>query len=319
MEFPLVTVICLCYNHERFIREAVESVLHQTYKNIEIIIVDDCSTDGSQTIIRDLVQKHPQLFFLPLPANSGNCRAFNKGLQMARGNFVVDFSTDDVMMPQRIEKQVACFSTLPRDFGVVFTDVLYIDEASNPLYQHFDYLFKNKLLRKIPEGDVYTDILRTYFVSSPSMLVKREVFDFLKGYDESLAYEDFDFWVRSARKFRYALLKEVLTKVRKTGNSLSTRAYVRGSLQVHSTYQVCRKAVSLNRTDEDKKALIQRVRYEHRHAVLSGNYVEAEMFFNLLKQIADIKWSDHILKFLGQTGLSFSGLRKFYQKMRYRN
>src|SRR5690606_27795969 len=103
-------------------------------------------------------------------------------------------------------------------------------------------------------------------------------------YDESLAYEDFDFWVRSARTYKYAFQPQCLTKVRKVKASLSSKLYSKGDKQLESTYRVCLKAAHLNRSKQDKRALIIRLRYEARHAVLTSNQKEAKLFFDLLQQ-----------------------------------
>jgi glycosyltransferase involved in cell wall biosynthesis len=317
MDSPLVTVICLCYNHERFVREAIFSVLEQTYENLEIVIVDDASTDRSSFEIQNMVGGLPEIKLVPLERNVGNCAAFNQGLAVATGAFIVDFSTDDVMMPERIEKQVNFFRTLDQSHGVVFTDVLYIDEKSQPLQKHFDYLFKKNLISTIPTGDVYADLLRTYYVSSPSMLVKREVFEDLQRYDETLAYEDFDFWVRSSRNFKYGFLNEVLTKVRRSDHSLSRKAYSKGDSQLHSTYIVCRKAQALNRTESENEALVSRVRYELRHAILTENYQEADLFLTLLKELTPLNSWDSLLTSLLKMRLPLSRLRRLYHGLRY--
>src|SRR5882757_911922 len=142
MEFPLVSVVCLCYNHEAFVREAIASVLSQTYANIQVIVVDDCSTDGSVAALQEATSRHPQpVQHLFLKQNVGNCSAFNAGLKLVAGDFVIDFSTDDVMEPDRIEKQVSFFMKQSERVGVVFTDAVYIDENGTSVKNHYDYLF----------------------------------------------------------------------------------------------------------------------------------------------------------------------------------
>jgi glycosyltransferase involved in cell wall biosynthesis len=315
---PLVSVICLCYNHENYIREAVESVLAQTYSNIEIIIVDDLSTDASRGVIMRIVGDHPSIKYLPLDKNHGNCAAFNRGLALAHGEYIVDLATDDVMLPERIEKQVAALQKLDHSWGVVFTDVLYIDHDSQPLFQHYPYLLEKQLIKQVPQGDIYRELISTYFISAPSMLVRRKVFEQLNGYDETLAYEDFDFWIRSSRIFKYAFLNEPLTRVRKTSRSLSRKAYVPGDQQLHSTYKVCRKAQALNKSSDENDALRKRVRYEFRHAVLSGNFAEANRFLGLLTELGTLNRHDNVLKFLLKHKIGLPRLRRAYQRLRYR-
>lgn len=317
MNGPLVSVICLCYNHDRFVREAVQSVLSQTYPRIELIIVDDASTDHSRQVIDELVAENPAIRFLPLDKNQGNCGAFNQGLRYARGEYVVDLAADDCFVPERIEKQIRCFEKAGHEYGVVFTDAQYIDESGKYLNRHYAALRKNGLLTDVPQGDVYATVLEKYFICAPTMLVRREVFEFLNGYDECLAYEDFDFWIRSARHFKYAYIDEVLTLVRRTGGSLSTRLYRPGDRQAHSTYVVCEKAWRMNKNATEHLALVTRLRYELRQCAFTGNSVEAGEFFQLLKKCGAARVPDRFLLFLSRLPLSLSAVRAIYLKMKY--
>lgn len=316
MTAPLVTVICLCYNHQRFVREAISSVLRQTYSPIEIIVVDDHSTDGSADEIRSFLKNHPDIKFLALPENVGNCRAFNDGWKIAKGDFVVDFATDDVMLSDRIAKQVQYFES-HTDVGVVFTDAEYIDENGHIIREHFQHLKSHGLLAEIPEGDVYADVLKTYFICGPTMLVRRQVLEKLNGYDEELAYEDFDFWVRSARYFRYGFLDDKSTQVRIHRNSLSQRWYRPGDRQVHSTYLVCKKAMKLNANESENDALAQRLRFEIRQCVFSGNREHAVLFYELLGTLGKRDLLSAVMMMVNRLKLPLSGLRNWYHRIRY--
>ena len=317
MDQPLVSVLCLCYNHARFVREAIDSVLAQKYSNIEIIIVDDASTDASKFEIEALIKMHPSIRFIANKSNVGICKAFNIAFAISKGEYVVDFATDDVLHPDRISEQVNLFSTLDDSYGVVFTDAIYINESGDPIREHTEYLLKKRLINRIPEGDVYSDLLQTYFIASPTMLVRRAVLEQLHGYDESLSYEDFDFWVRSSRVFRYKYLPEKLTHVRRSPNSLSRGWYTPGDPQLHSTYMVCLKAKELNRNEAEAKALINRVRYELRQSVFSDNRSEAVLFYKLLLTLENPTLSYHFLYFLNTLKFPLSGLRRIYHKLRY--
>ena len=317
MEPPLVSVICLCFNHARFVGEAVRSVANQTYKHLQIIVADDHSEDESATEILKLKSEFPSLLVLLLPVNVGNCKAFNEASKLVTGDFVIDFATDDVMLPDRIEKQVRYFEKCDQHVGVVFTDATYINEDGEFLRNHFGYLFSKNLITHVPQGDVYRDVLSTYFIPGPTMMFRREVLDRLGGYDEGLTYEDFDFWVRSARDFQYAFLDEKLTRIRKVSQSMSTGWYVPGDRQLHSTYLVCRKAQQLNRDKGDQEALIKRVQYEFRQSVLSGNYSEADLFLSLLEELNGIGTRDKILAFAKRHRIPLTALRRWYHILRY--
>lgn len=287
MSNPLVSIIALSYNHSNFIEEALDSVCRQTYLNLELIIVDDASTDDSAALIEAYLQKQAVSFpvkTILLKENLGNCAAFNRGLALAQGKYVIDFATDDLLLPQRIAQQVACFEDLSLDYGVVFTEAEYIDETGKHLWFHYQERLKQ--LRPIPTGEIYAQVVARYFISSPTMMIRKKVLDEMGGYDERLAYEDFDFWVRSARKWKYAYLDICTTKVRKHWRSMSTQQYQKGDSQLYSTYLVCEKALVMNSNSEENTALVTRVRYELRQAIIHRSFREMELLFQLHQQIS---------------------------------
>lgn len=314
---PLVSVIGVCFNHERFVLEALESVRSQSYPHIELIIIDDGSTDGSVSKIKEWVNKNPDAHFIDLKTNHGYCKAFNKALAQAKGDFIIDFATDDVLGQKKIELQVNYFLSLDKDYGIVFTDAEYVNANGNYLRDHFSYLKKKQLIKEVPQGDVYQAVLSNYFIPSPTMMIRKEVFNTIGGYDESLVYEDFDFWVRSSRLYKYGFLNEKLMKIRRNTQSMSSRWYKKGDAQLMSTYQVCVKAKKLNRTIEDWEAWAKRVKYELRQSVFSENYPEANLFFALLQEAGQIHWKDTFTHRLGTLNLPLSIIRKWYHRIRF--
>ena len=94
---PLVTIICLCYNHSDFVVESLNSVINQDYKNIELIIIDDCSSDNSALVIKQWLKNYPEILFIKNEVNLGNTKSFNKGLQLAKGDYIIDLASDDVL------------------------------------------------------------------------------------------------------------------------------------------------------------------------------------------------------------------------------
>ena len=317
MNQPLVSVICLCHNQAQFVTEALLSVINQTYQHIEIIIIDDASIDESVGVINKIITEFPLIQFLEIEKNIGNCRAFNQGFAISKGDYIIDFAADDVMNGDRIAKQIAAFQALSMDYGVVFSDAVYVDAQGNFLRQHYEYLFQKRLLKEVPQGDVYANIVSVYFIASPTMMVKRNVFVELNGYDENLVYEDFDFWVRSARIFKYAFVNETLTKIRKSRKSMSTGWYKQGDLQLHSTYLICKKIKKLNRDPKDVEALIKRVRFEIRQSVFSKNIKEAELFYTLLTELINPNCMDRLLINIRHLPFPFRFIRNLYHIIRY--
>lgn len=314
---PLVSVVCLCYNHARFLREALDSVLAQTYSNLEVIVVDDCSTDGSVSIIQEYVQRHPQIQFISTGKNQGNTRAFNLGWRASSGAYIIDFATDDALLPDRVAQQVAAFEKLDQTYGVVYTDAVYINDASTPIGYHYKRRQNGALEAYAPSGDVFADLLRKYIICPPTMMVRRQVFDTLGGYDETLAYEDFDFWVRSSRLYNYFYLDKVTTKRRVHISSLSRGWYKSGNKLLASTVRVCEKAAALVQTEPERKALAQRLQYEARHAYLTGNFREADKLLDLLGQQGGTPVLYMLLGVLNRHRIELGFLRKVYYYLRY--
>jgi len=311
---PLVSIICLCYNHERYLAEALDSVLAQTYPNLEILVVDDCSTDGSEDIIKQYLQKYPQMMFISTGHNRGNCAAFNIGWRASKGSLLIDFATDDVLQPDRVAKQVAVFGRLDSSFGVVYSDAEYISDSGRHLYLH------SSKYKAAPDGNVFAEVLRRYFICPPTMMMRRTVLKQLGGYDETLAYEDFDFWVRSARSYGYFYLPELTTKRRIHAGSLSRRWYAPGSRLLDSTIKVCEKVAQLVQTQEENEALQIRLKYEARHAYFSGNFMQARILFNLLYQAApSLPLAYTCMRLLNKYKINLSALRKLYYWIRYGN
>lgn len=285
MDSPLVSVICLCYNHAPYLRESVESVLFQDYHPVELIVVDDCSTDNSREIISRLAEEHQGIRTIFSRENSGNCRAFNTAFRESRGKYIIDLAADDVLIPGRIRRGVECLENAGETFGVHFTDAEYIDEKSAFLRYHYKRDRLGKLLEMVPQGDIYRDLLTRYFICAPSMMMRRSMLEELDGYDENLAYEDFDFWVRSSRNYKYCFTEEPLVKKRVLQGSLSSRQYVPGSPILASTYNVCLKAEKLNRNRQEHHALARRAAYEGRQAIFSGNFALAIKFLLLIERL----------------------------------
>ena len=129
----------------------------------------------------------------------------------------------------------------------------------------------------------FAAILRRYFICAPTMMIKREVLDRLGGYDENLAYEDFDFWVRSSRFWSYQYIDKVLLKKRKLKDSMSANRYLHHyNEQMESVYKVCVKAFHLCKTKEEFEALIERINYEYRQCIWHNAESLAEKHVQLL-------------------------------------
>ena len=281
-----VTIVALCHNHAPFLREALDSILSQTYPNLEVWLVDDASTDESPAILREYAAQHPAWHLHLLTENVGNCRAFNLAFQQSHGEFVIVFATDDVLLPERVARQVAVFRTASPTVGVVYSNAELIGEAGNLLGLHHLPAGHGGLLPRPASGWVFAEVLRRYFISTPTMMMRRACLTQLGAYDETLAYEDFDFWVRASREWEFLYLDEVTTRKRKHSRSMSSRAYRRHDPYLASTIRVCGKALALARTPDERAALATRLRWELHQAFRRHRHPQVRELFELLRQTA---------------------------------
>ena len=314
---PLVTVICLCYNHARFLREALDSVRQQTYANIEIIVVDDASTDGSAALLTEYLQPYPAIKFIRHRQNTGNTRAFNEAFRLSAGEFIIDFATDDVLLPQRVEEQVKAFAALDAGFGVVYTNAELINDQSEVIGHFYKRNAAGQVISRTPSGYVFTDILRYAFLSPPTLMFRRALLEYTGGYDETLAYEDFDVWVRSAQQFKFYYLDKILTRRRVHAQSLSHKLYTPGDKQLASTVIICRKAQKLIRTNAEKAALVVRVKSEMRQAFFTQNFPETVQLGQILAELQALNPGYKILTLLAQNKVRLGFVRRWYYRFRF--
>jgi glycosyltransferase involved in cell wall biosynthesis len=236
---PLVTVILTSYNQGKYIEEALASVFYQTYPYIQLIVVDNASTDNTLALVERFRATSPAFQLIKNNVNAGLCRAFNQGLALAHGKYVIDFSGDDILISGRVEDQVAAFEELSEEYAVVFSNASYIDVAGRHVRNHYPVDKSGKSLQSVPSGDVYKNILEKYFICTPTMMMRTAILNQLGGYDENLIFEDFDFWIRSSVKFKYFYLDQILMKKRIVPVSLSSLVYKKGSGMLASYYAVC--------------------------------------------------------------------------------
>lgn len=228
------------FNGESHLREAIDSILSQTFRDFEFIIVDNASTDGTKSIISSL--KDPRIIFIENQENLGQTKALNIGIRHSKGEYIARMDADDVSYPQRLQKQYEYISKHD-SIAVVGTRYVEIDEKG----------------RNIRHCYVLTDPLeiKSYLSSSgelsyhrvvphPAVLMRRTAVLDVGLYDERLMAQDYDFWIRLSRKYYFTNLKKVLFKYRIVKNSqtqkfqeiLSKEAgeIIKGNIKHHCPY-----------------------------------------------------------------------------------
>jgi len=274
----LVTIICLCYNHEKFVVESLMSTLNQDYPFIEVIVVDDFSTDNSREIIQNWLVDYPQIQFIKNETNLGSTKSFNKALKLAKGDYIIDLACDDLLLPNCVSLQIKAFQESQfKNLAVVYGNAELISEDG----KHDSYFFPVNESKKTIEnreiGAIYLSVISGgNSICSVSSMVKKSVFDDLKGYDENLAYEDLDFWIRASRKYDFDFIDEVLIQKRISTNSLGTHFFLKNDSRSrkinYSTYLIIKKAIQLNQTKEEHKAILKRMHFEMILAFKTSNY-----------------------------------------------
>lgn len=312
---PLVTVILTAFNHQIYIRECIESVFAQEYPNIELIVIDNASTDDTLSVIERVQVNYPGFILIKNLFNKGLCKAFNQGLALAKGKYVIDLSGDDVFLPGRVKNQIAAFEQCSNDYAVVFSNAQYIDRDSKPLKYHYHIDATGKAIGKVPSGDVYKKVLERYFICTPTMMMRTEALLLMGGYDETLKFEDFDFWVRSSVKYKYFYLDEVLTLKRDTPRSLQTLVYKKDSGILLACYAVCNKAYDLNRDQEEFELLAKRIRMFIRKCLYAHEFELAGKFRKLLNYIENPGWQTEIVVYMCQLRIPVNIFYRFYLKI----
>jgi glycosyltransferase involved in cell wall biosynthesis len=210
----LVTVVIPCYNQAHFVGEAIESVLSQSYRNFEVVVVDDGSTDNTSEVASRYGEEGVRLI---RQENRGLAGARNTGIRHSRGEFLVFLDADDRLLPDALEAGLRCFEAHP-ECALVAGHSRFID---------VDGLLRAEPRPPEPIGsDLYTALLeRKYFVIPGAVMYRRGVIESVGAFDTSLnATEDYDLYFRIAKKFPVYWHHEVVLEYRKHGASMTRKA-----------------------------------------------------------------------------------------------
>lgn len=308
-----VSVICLCYNHSRYVGEAVMSVINQSYPEVELIVVDDRSQDESVAVIKSLIEKFPSIYFIKNESNLGMCRSFNKALALSTGEYIVNLAADDYFHPEKLEKDIKAFSELDQSYGVVFSDAWHVDSAGNKKKTFYKRV-NGKLIQKVESGNVFTKLVQKYQIPVPTVMARREVYEYLNGFDESLSYEDYDFFIRSSKKYHYYFMDEVLTYVRDVEGSVSKSFYRRGiNPHLESTLKVLKKYLWLCESKEEQFSAIPSIRYHMRQALFLECYDLASEYYTLLSNLNKTSLADKFFYVMSKVRIPLFHLYKIYK------
>jgi alpha-1,3-rhamnosyltransferase len=203
-EFSTVSVIIPAHNHEEYIEECLESVRTQDYPQMEMIVINDGSTDGTDRRIRELLRKDPARFTYVSKTNEGLIKTLNQGFAQSRGSYFCELASDDLLLPGSIKKRVDYLEAHP-EIDVVFGDAYCIEhgrKTAELLYgEREKYSSDRHTLRDLIEGNV-----KIFF---PSGMFRRPVLERLGGFDEDFRFsEDVAMWYQLALHARIASMNE---------------------------------------------------------------------------------------------------------------
>ncbi len=226
-----VSVIIPTYNREKTIVRALDSVLKQTYTNLEVLIIDDGSTDNTAEVIKEIADE--RVTYKVLEKNGGAAYARNVGIRMAAGEWIAFQDSDDVWYPDKIEKQILYMQAHP-NYEMVYG-----------LYQvHFEngdtVTVPMEPLPKVMEGELLATLLERNVIGAPVLFGRRECIQELGGFDTSYkALEDWEFVIRFAEKYQIGFLPEVLMDVYmlRGGVSSNLGAYYEGRCKMLAAYK----------------------------------------------------------------------------------
>ncbi len=268
----LVTVICTCYNHEKFVADSLKSVLNQSYKKIQLIVVDDFSVDNSVFVIENYIKDFPDIIFIKNDTNLGITKSFNNAMLFADGSYIIDLSADDILLNQCAEIQYNTFlKSSFKKLAIVYgnAELVYEDGRHHSNYFELDSNAVQTQTKR--SGDIYAKVISPETViCSVAAMYKKSVYQTLNGYDERLDYEDFDFWLRVSRTYDIEYIDEILVQKRIVPNSLHD-SFLKSKKIGNSVHLVLKTAYKLNKFPKEHKTLKKRIHNEIKRAVKNKN------------------------------------------------
>jgi len=208
----LVSIITPVYNAEKYLKDTIESVINQDYDNWELIIVDDCSKDGSRLIIERYMELDKRIKLISLEKNKGVAFARNTGIKAAKGRYVAFLDSDDLWLPQKLEKQISFM--LEKNAYISFTAYELINESGKRL---------NKIIN-VPALVDYRRLLKENIMGCFTVIIDMEKINNIEM--PIVKHEDYATWLRILKDNVKAYgLNEVLGYYRKVNNSISANKY----------------------------------------------------------------------------------------------
>ncbi len=237
---PLVSIVAVAYNHERFLEETLDSIKAQTYPNIQLIIMDDCSQDNSVAKIEGWIERNRvNCKFIAHKKNVGICKTLNEALEYCNGTYYQAFACDDVMFPDKIELQVQEFEKSEGDVMVICSNGVLINESG-------DYVPPFEIVyNKYITYDDFFNPGRHFFgvIRAGSVLIRKKIFELIGNYDEDLMAEDTDLWLRILKDYKIKYVQIDAYKYRVVKTSMSKTGH-KSDKFYYTVYRLLQKQIN---------------------------------------------------------------------------
>lgn len=231
---PKVSIVMSVYNGEEFLEDSILSVLNQTYKNFEFIVVNDCSSDGSLKILEEFKNKDPRIKIINNEKNIGLTRSLNKGILTSEGEYISRLDAGDISLPERLEKQIH-FLDNNKDIGLIGTWT-YIINTEGKTIGEIKYPIEDKKIKK--------DLIKYNTFVHSSIMFRKNLASMVNFYDENYKYtQDYNFYIRLFPYTQFANIPIFLIKYRQIPNSIT---FSKNKRQIYLTNKTRKLAIKLH-------------------------------------------------------------------------
>ena len=299
---PLVSVIIPVYNRENTLKRAIDSVLNQTYKNIELIIVDDASTDSSLQLAQEYLKDGVKV--LTLPQNVGAAEARNRGMKEAEGEYIAFQDSDDEWFSEKLHVQI----NFMLHENVMVSCCSYVLQLNENICQMQPAEGK---IETIKEQGIHTILHKENIVgTTPTLIMHKEVMENVGFFDKDFkSFEDYDYWIRISKKYNIGFIEQPLLKVYRTKVSLTTdkETYIEGRERI----------LAKHRDFLDLEHRIKGIMMFHTYDYVNGFLPGLERMRKLYAG-EDDRWKNHfdevLLRALGQEYITMKRIQLCNEK-----
>lgn len=291
-----ISVIIPTYNRAKLLSRSVKSVINQTYKNLEIIIVDDGSTDNTEEVIKKI--KDRRVKYIKLNKNKGACHARNRGIKEATGKYIAFQDSDDVFLPNKLQKQYD--NMIKNNSDMDFCKICIHQNESTYQYpnnEQEDSIINNQIIDELCNGN----FISTQAIVVKSSIAKENLFD-----DEIPRLQDYDFVMRVVSNYKTSYTNEVLVDLFRQTDSISNKVNLEDAIKVIlaknyniSKYQKQSMIDWLVRANADEK--VQEINFKYntllnKYNILKQEYGQTDTELNMIKNSGSYKLARKLSK-----------------------